>query len=71
MKELLSSNDWQAGFKKLKKKIKKIDEEDIMVICSAIRKLVFLYLREKSRLSIMTSKKMNMDLWTMHFAKCR
>ena len=37
----------------------------------ALRKLVLLYLRQAGFGSILTSKKMNPTLWTLHIAKCR
>ena len=37
----------------------------------ALRKLVMLYLRQAGYLSILTSKKMNPNLWNMHLSKCR
>lgn len=70
LKSLIESEQFESGFLKLKKKVKRIESISLQEICMCIKKLVFVYLREISRYSIMTSKKMNPKLWKLHFSKC-
>lgn len=67
----MNKAEWQSGFKKLKKKLKKMEDISLEETCDAVKKMVFYYLREINRFSIMTSKKMNPKLWKLHFSKCR
>lgn len=59
------------AFKKIMVKIRDVEVISEEELTATIRRLCHIYLREISRYSIMTSKKMNQKLWGMHFQKCR